>query len=151
MRRSRSDFLGPAGIGALCEARSKRWTAITGGPIGKWKDGSCRRAGAGNASSACARHRAQAPPRCMLVALGRAPAMESSTHSLRDLFEQLGLPAGVADIERFVAMHRPLAAGIDLADAPFWTVAQAQLLREEAEDDADWAEVVDQLNLLLRA
>jgi hypothetical protein len=76
--------------------------------------------------------------------------MEPSTHSLRNLFEQLGLPSGDADIERFVAMHRPLAAGIDLADAPFWTAAQAQFLREEAEDDADWAELVDQLSLMLR-
>lgn len=77
--------------------------------------------------------------------------MEPSLHSLSNLFEQLGLPSGEAEIERFVAAHRPLAAGIDLADAPFWTAAQAQFLREEVEDDADWAEVVDQLNLMLRA
>ena len=55
------------------------------------------------------------------------------------------------EIERFVAAHRPLAAGIELADAPFWSAAQAQFLREEVEDDADWAELVDQLNLMLRA
>ena len=77
--------------------------------------------------------------------------MEPSTHSLRNLFEQLGLPGGEADVERFIAAHRPLAAGIELADAPFWTAAQAQFLREEVEDDADWAEVIDQLNLMLRA
>ena len=76
--------------------------------------------------------------------------MEASVHSLRNLFEQLGLPAGEAEIERFVAAHRPLAAGIALADAPCWSAAQAQFLREEIEDDADWAEVVDQLNLMLR-
>lgn len=77
--------------------------------------------------------------------------MEPSVHSLRNLFEQLGLPGGEADIARFVAAHRPLAAGIELAEAPFWSAAQAQFLREEVEDDADWAEVVDQLNLMLRA
>ena len=76
--------------------------------------------------------------------------MEPSVHSLRNLFEQLGLPGGAAEIERFVATHRPLAAATALADAPFWSVAQAQFLREEIEDDADWAEVVDQLNLMLR-
>ncbi len=76
--------------------------------------------------------------------------MEPSVHSLRNLFEQLGLPGGEAEIERFVATHRPLAAGLLLADAPFWTAAQAQFLREEVEDDADWAEIVDQLNLMLR-
>lgn len=77
--------------------------------------------------------------------------MEPSVHSLRNLFEQLGLPGAEADIARFVAAHRPLAAGIELAEAPFWSAAQAQFLREEVEDDADWAEVVDQLNLMLRA
>ena len=76
--------------------------------------------------------------------------MEPSVHSLRNLFEQLGLPGGEAEIERFVATHRPLAAGLLLADAPFWTAAQAQFLREEIAEDADWAEVVDQLNLMLR-
>lgn len=38
-----------------------------------------------------------------------------------------------------------------LEEAPFWTAAQAQLLREERIDDADWAIVVDRLNLALRA
>jgi hypothetical protein len=76
--------------------------------------------------------------------------MEPSVHSLRNLFEQLGLPGSEGEIERFVAAHRPLAAGIALAEAPFWSTAQAQFLREEVEDDADWAEVVDQLNLMLR-
>jgi hypothetical protein len=76
--------------------------------------------------------------------------MEPSVHSLRNLFEQLGLPGGEADIERFVASHRPLAAGILLAEAPFWSAAQAQFLREEVAEDADWAEIVDQLNLMLR-
>ena len=76
--------------------------------------------------------------------------MEPTVHSLRNLFEQLGLPAGEAEIERFVATHRPLAAGILLAEAPFWSAAQAQFLREEVAEDADWAEVVDQLNLMLR-
>ncbi len=77
--------------------------------------------------------------------------MESGTHKMRSLFEQLGLPSSDADIAGFVASHRPLAAGTELADAPFWSAAQAQFLREEVEDDADWAEVVDQLNLMLRA
>lgn len=77
--------------------------------------------------------------------------MEPSAHSLRNLFEQLGLPSAPADIERFAAAHRPLADAVALADAPFWSKAQAQFLREEIAEDADWAEVVDQLNLMLRA
>ncbi|MBS0594341.1 MAG: DUF2789 domain-containing protein [Proteobacteria bacterium] len=77
--------------------------------------------------------------------------MEPGTHSLRNLFEQLGLPGDAAGIEAFIAAHRPLAAGTALADAPFWSPAQARFLREEVAEDADWAELVDQLNLMLRA
>ena len=54
-------------------------------------------------------------------------------------------------IRRFIATHSPLAADIALADAPFWTTGQAAFLREEIVRDADWAEVVDQLNAALRA
>lgn len=77
--------------------------------------------------------------------------MDPGTHKMRNLFEQLGLPASDAAIARFVAAHRPLADGVELADAPFWSAAQAQLLRDEIDDDADWAELVDQLSLMLRA
>lgn len=77
--------------------------------------------------------------------------MELPTHSLSNLFAQLGLPADEASIERFIASHSPLSENVALADAPFWTPAQAAFLREEIGDDADWAEVVDQLNLSLRS
>ena len=75
--------------------------------------------------------------------------MESPIHRLSDLFRQLGLPDDPASIEDFVATHRPLPAGMALADAPFWTASQAQFLREEISDDADWAEWVDSLGSLL--
>jgi hypothetical protein len=77
--------------------------------------------------------------------------METSQHSLKELFDQLGLPSSQADIERFIATHRPLADSIRLADAAFWSPAQARFLKEEIDEDADWAEMVDQLNVLLRA
>ncbi|WP_439887199.1 DUF2789 domain-containing protein [Pseudomonas sp. MBLB4123] len=76
--------------------------------------------------------------------------MEPPIHSLPALFKQLGLPAEQASIERFVRTHSPLAPTCKLADAPFWSPAQASFLREEILEDADWAEVVDQLNLMLR-
>lgn len=68
---------------------------------------------------------------------------------LRDLFRQLGLPDEPAAIERFIAEHRPLPAGTTLCDAPFWSTAQAQFLREQILADADWAEVVDLLSVRL--
>ena len=77
--------------------------------------------------------------------------MELTNHSMTDLFLQLGLPSEKADIERFISSHRPLPEDVRLAEASFWTSGQAQFLREEIRDDADWAELVDQLNLALRA
>jgi len=76
--------------------------------------------------------------------------VDLSNHSLQDLFAQLGLPADDEAIDHFVATHRPLADHIRLADAPFWSASQAQFLREEIGEDADWAEVVDRLNVMLR-
>jgi len=77
--------------------------------------------------------------------------MDTTRPGIEQLFQQLGLPDSPEQIRRFVTRHRPLADGVRLADAPFWTPAQAQFLGEELRDDADWAEVVDQLNLMLRA
>jgi hypothetical protein len=77
--------------------------------------------------------------------------MDNSFHRFSELFAQLGLPNDAQAIGQFIATHSPLAGDIRLADAPFWTPAQASLLREEILEDADWAEVVDQLNLALRA
>jgi len=68
-----------------------------------------------------------------------------------ELFEQLGLPSDEASITAFIQKHGPLPASVRLEDAPFWTPAQAALLREQTVADAEWAEVVDQLNLALRA
>lgn len=77
--------------------------------------------------------------------------METPVHDLTALFQQLGLPATPAARAAFVAANAPLPEGVALADAPFWSPAQATFLREECQEDADWAGVVDQLNLLLRA
>jgi len=77
--------------------------------------------------------------------------MEQAQHPLRDLFAQLGLPAGAEAIDRFIARHSPLAADVALADADFWSPMQATFLREEMAEDADWSGVIDELNQRLRA
>lgn len=77
--------------------------------------------------------------------------MEALIHSINNLFAQLGLPSDEASIGHFIKTHSPLPAGVALADAAFWTVAQASFLREELLNDADWAEVIDELNALLHA
>lgn len=76
--------------------------------------------------------------------------MEPPVHHFSELFEQLGLPADAAAIEQFIERHAPLPDDVALADAPFWNEAQASLLRNALEDDADWAEVVDHLDASLR-
>jgi hypothetical protein len=82
---------------------------------------------------------------------GFGVVMESPVHSLPSLFKQLGLPDDALSIERFVAVHSPLKAELKLEDAFFWTDSQQAFLREEILEDADWAQVMDELNLLLRA
>ncbi len=75
--------------------------------------------------------------------------MEIHSHSMRTLFAQLGLPSEDADIARFIETHGPLPEPARLADAPFWSPAQATFLREEILVDAAWAEVIDHLNAAL--
>ncbi len=75
--------------------------------------------------------------------------MQAPTHDLPALFKQLGLADEPAAIAAFIASHSPLPADLPLADASFWSPAQASFLREEVSEDADWAEIVDQLDMLL--
>ncbi|RMQ42627.1 hypothetical protein ALQ04_03541 [Pseudomonas cichorii] len=74
--------------------------------------------------------------------------MELPTHSLPNLFAQLGLDSDEDSIQNFVANHS-LPDDVKLIDAEFWTPQQARFLKEELREDADWAPVVDELNVLL--
>lgn len=76
--------------------------------------------------------------------------MESSIHTMANLFQQLGLPSEPAAIDAFIASHSPLAPALKLCEASFWSPTQAAFLNEQILGDADWAEVVDQLDALLR-
>ncbi len=76
--------------------------------------------------------------------------MEAQTHTMTHLFAQLGLPDDAASIDAFIAGHAPLPHDLRLADADFWTPAQAAFLRTELAEDADWSAVVDTLDARLR-
>ena len=76
--------------------------------------------------------------------------MDLDQHHFAGLFAQLGLPNSEAEIQAFITAHRPLPNDVKLTDAPFWSPAQRQFLKEEYIEDADWVELVDQLNLALR-
>ena len=67
-------------------------------------------------------------------------------HRFKDLFAQLGLPDHPEEIRHFIFKHSPLDPALRIDEAPFWTPAQARLLREELSANADWAQLVDQLN-----
>ena len=71
-------------------------------------------------------------------------------HTLPELFKQLGLASDGKSIALFLESHRPLSASTRLEDAVFWTPGQSHFLKEQLANDADWAGLVDQLNLALR-
>ncbi|MBB2494560.1 DUF2789 domain-containing protein [Aquipseudomonas ullengensis] len=72
----------------------------------------------------------------------------SNHHSLRTLFEQLGLPSSHEEIAAFIRDHH-LNEGENIAAAPFWSAAQASFLKEALQRDAEWAIQVDELAVSL--
>ena len=76
--------------------------------------------------------------------------MDTEFHTLTSLFDQLGLDSWEEAIERFIVDHAPLDPGESLADAPFWNDSQRAFIKEALAEDSDWAEVVDQLAVMLR-
>ena len=75
--------------------------------------------------------------------------MDKAIHHFSELFAQLGLPDDADSIANFLATHASSSADMRLPDAPYWTPAQAQFLRESLQQDSDWAVVVDQLGKAL--
>ncbi|KMQ73372.1 DUF2789 family protein [Marinobacter subterrani] len=76
--------------------------------------------------------------------------MDTSKHNLSTLFDQLGLASGASDIEDFVTRHSPLPREVAIQDAPLWSESQSHFLEEGLEDDSDWAELIDELDALMR-
>ncbi len=76
--------------------------------------------------------------------------MDTTESNMTHLFEQLGLPAGKAEIAAFIDGHQ-LPEDVRVSEAPFWNEGQRQFLREQWVVDADWAIVVDELNEALHA
>ncbi len=76
--------------------------------------------------------------------------MDTSTHDLHGLFEQLGLPSDPDSITAFIEEHAPLSKGTNLSDAPFLTKTQRDFISEQWELDSDWCEAIDELDALLR-
>lgn len=71
--------------------------------------------------------------------------MNTPTPRMSNLFLQLGLDADDESIARFIQAHQ-LPTEVHIADATYWSGAQAQFIKEQLAADAAWAIVVDQLN-----
>lgn len=74
--------------------------------------------------------------------------MDTTPHTLKTLFAQLGLKNDSTAIKHFIAEHR-LPADVELAKASFWNASQASFIREAWRADSDWSDVIDELNTLL--
>lgn len=77
--------------------------------------------------------------------------MEINDPTLTELFDQLGLASTQAAIKEFIKKNGPLPRGVVLHQARFWNASQTAFLKEAIEDDSDWSDVVDQLNIMLRS
>ncbi|WP_100752165.1 DUF2789 domain-containing protein [Vibrio salilacus] len=76
--------------------------------------------------------------------------MELYQHDMSHLFKQLGLGSSDQEINQFVAQNRQRRDAELLHEASFWSKSQAAFLKQAIEEDADWAETVDQLDVMLR-
>lgn len=77
--------------------------------------------------------------------------MEIQVYQLESLFAQLGLSSTEEAIDRFMEDHAPLSDALSLHEAPFWSASQADFLQQAIKEDADWAIIVDELSVMLRA
>ncbi|HIG78894.1 MAG TPA: DUF2789 domain-containing protein [Cycloclasticus sp.] len=76
--------------------------------------------------------------------------METPIHSIASLFDQLGLDSTDKSIKDFIKLNKPLPERIELYKASFWSTAQASFLKQVKDEDADWTEIADQLDAMLR-
>ncbi len=76
--------------------------------------------------------------------------MDPEIHTMNTLFQQLGLNDSDDEVEKFIIRHRPLPRDMELHEASFWNKSQAEFLKQALKDDAEWAELVDELDARLR-
>ena len=73
-----------------------------------------------------------------------------NNYTLASLFDQLGLDSTDQAIQDFINQNAPLPGSVELHDAEFWSSSQASFLKQSKDDDAEWVELVDQLDSMLR-
>jgi hypothetical protein len=75
--------------------------------------------------------------------------MDTTQNDLTHLFQQLGLGHKPNEIDDFINKNK-IKHDVHLVDATFWTPAQRGFIKEALNEDAQWSELVDQLDVLLR-
>ena len=70
--------------------------------------------------------------------------------SIVTLFDQLGLDSTEQGIDKFIEKNGPLSGSVELHEAKFWNRCQSSFLKQVLDDDAEWVEVVNQLDVMLR-
>lgn len=73
-----------------------------------------------------------------------------NNYTLASLFDQLGLDSTDQAIQDFINQNASLPGNVELHDAKFWNSSQASFLKQSKDDDAEWVELVDQLDSMLR-
>ena len=76
--------------------------------------------------------------------------MGTSVHTMNELFDQLGLPSQDQQIYKFIEQHKPVADSKKIYEMDFFSDSQRTFLKEAKKKDADWAELTDTLDSLLR-
>lgn len=76
--------------------------------------------------------------------------METPIHSIVSLFDQLGLNSTEEGVNNFINKNGKLSDNIELHKADFWNTSQANFLKQALDEDADWVEIVNQLDAMLR-
>ncbi len=75
--------------------------------------------------------------------------MDKPFNDLATLFHQLGLNTDTKAIDHFLK-HHSLKHHEKLENATFWNSAQRAFFVEEKQNDANWCEVIDELDARLR-
>jgi hypothetical protein len=75
--------------------------------------------------------------------------IRAATPHYRRRLCSVGRPKEEGDVREFVAELGSMPDGVLLANAAFRSASQSRFLRHEILEDADWAQVIDELNLML--
>lgn len=76
--------------------------------------------------------------------------MDTTTATLEHLFQQLGLGSTEEGITLFIEQHE-IPQNTTIAQAIFWSEAQRHFIEEALNEDAQWSELIDQQDVLLRS